>query len=308
MYSQLKLTGLQQQLDAVEAPSIATAAMLMAAPICVWEGARTDKRVTKEVAAAKGAAVKAGRYRKSLLPNCKELEEIKQLRNKAKEWHREHTLPWSNYGLRLLPTKGFAEYHEVMTGFQQEFYDLVDRFIAVYDMEIVKAQAQITALGALFDPADYPSVDTLRGKFSFRLDPMPLPDSGDFRIDIGEQTKQALQEQYTHAYTNHLQEAMKDVWSRLATMLKNMSLRLDYSGDDKPTGFHDTLVTNVTDHLKIMDTCNITNDPEMARVRNELADLFYNVSATTLRRNETHRLRVKDRVDQVIANLPTFEL
>lgn len=294
--------------EEVNAPSIASAAMLVGVSVGLWEGERTDRKVTKEVAVTKGASNRAGRYKKSLLPNCDELTAIKQMRNNIRKYHREHTLPWSNLGMRLLTTKQFFAYNEKMTEMQQEYYRLVNVFLSVYDLEIAKAQSQYTALGALFDIADYPSVDTLRNKFHFGIDYMPLPEAGDFRVDIGTETKKSLQSQYNNFFSKQLENALKDVWERLAEMLTNMSQRLDYAGGDKPTGFRDTLVTNVTDHLKLMDTCNITNDPTMTRVRSELAQLFQNVTPDTLRNNETQRLTVKKNVDEILNNLPTVEI
>lgn len=289
-------------------PTLSSSCMLVEYSIGVWEGQRKDRKASDEVIVSKQARKGSARVYKDLLPNCHELTAVKQHRNAARKYHREHTLPWSNLGYRIVTNQMWLEYYRVVTEQQNEFYRLVQRFLDVYDIEVAKAQAHYTALGSLFDPSDYPSANELRNKFHFDCVPLPLPETDDFRVDVQNDMKEQLKSDYGSFYQRQMAAAMSDIWERLLTPLQNMSARLDYHEGEKPTGFHSSLVSNVTDMLEVMKCCNVTNDPEMERVRGELVRTLRNVTADTLRENPHTRATVKRNVDEIIKNLPTFDI
>ena len=65
---------------------------------------------------------------------------------------------------------------------QNEFERLVTEFINTYKDEVINVHMK---LGDLFLREDYPTTDELKRKFAFSINYMPLPDAGDFRVDIG---------------------------------------------------------------------------------------------------------------------------
>ena len=84
-------------------------------------------------------------------------------------------------------------------------------------------------------------MDSLIDKFKFKYVFLPVPESGDFRVDVGDALKQELSDQYSDFYQNKLSEAMNDIWARLHETLTHMSTKL--AGEEKQI-FRDTLVTN----------------------------------------------------------------
>ena len=77
------------------------------------------------------------------------------------------TLPWSDMGMRLLPTATFFKYKQRMTELEQEFERLVNNFFDIYDDAVINAQ---TLLGDLYNPDNYPPLDVLRHKFKFAIE------------------------------------------------------------------------------------------------------------------------------------------
>ena len=64
---------------------------------------------------------------------------------------------------------------------------------------------------------------------------------------------------------------------------------------------------NVTKVVELMRTCNVTNDPDMRRITNELRVALTGVTPDTLRNNESQRLITKDKLDQIISTLPALD-
>ena len=136
---------------------------------------------------------------------------------------------------------------------------------------------------------------------------MPVPDAGDWRLDIGNEAMTTMQEQYGKFYEDQLQTAMKDVWQRAHSALSKMSERLDYSDDTTKKIFRDSLVENVHDMVQLMEVCNITNDPVMADAARRLEDALSGVTPDALREDAYLRAQTKRQVDDVkriIDNLP----
>ena len=83
-----------------------------------------------------------------------------------------------------------------------------------YGWEYSQAQAR---LGALFRADDYPSVESIASKFGFRLNYMPLPDAGDFRIDVGTDAVNQMKTHYEEFYSTQVNRAMNDVCGVVCT-------------------------------------------------------------------------------------------
>jgi hypothetical protein len=127
---------------------------------------------------------------------------------------------------------------------------------------------------------------------------LPVPDMGDFRIDVNDAHKQELEQQYKTFYENKLSEAMQDAWDRLHDCLTKMSTKL--AGDEKQI-FRDTLVTNAVDMCELLTKLNVTNDTKLETARKKLEGVLVGVTANELRKDDDLRVDVKTRVDEILA-------
>jgi len=244
------------------------------------------------------------RVNKSLLSECTELKELKTLVGEVRNHiHYGLTMPWSDTGLRLLPTTLYFEYVKQMSEAENRFYGLVDSFINNYDYEITKAQAR---MGGLFNAEDYPSAESLRNKFSFNISYMPLPTGGDFRLDIGNEAIDELVADYEQAFSGRIEQAMGDVWQRLYKSLASMSERLDYADHEKKKIFRDSLVENVGDMIDMLKACNITNDTQMSAMADKLDVAMRGITPEALRDDSGLRVSTKQAVDDAIKTLPSL--
>jgi hypothetical protein len=285
----------------VSAPSISSAAMLVELSISQWTGRKKDRKASKEVTADNNAAIGVANVHKKLLGDCAELGRVHKLTGAIRNMHMGMTMPWSNTGLMLLPTKQYFNYHNAMTEQQNKWQGLVNEFLTAYDWEISQAEAR---LGDLFHRDEYPTSDTLTTKFAFNLNYIPLPDTGDFRIDVGNEATAQIKDHYKSYYSEQLTNAMNDVWARLHKALTRMSERLDYSDDSKKV-FRDSLVDNVIEMVHLLDVCNVTGDSQMAALKNKLEVAMYGISGDVLREDTSTRVETKRAVDDIIKHLPS---
>tara|TARA_R100000935_G_scaffold6126_1_gene13552 strand:+ start:412 stop:1320 length:909 start_codon:yes stop_codon:yes gene_type:complete len=286
-------------------PSISSSATLVELGISKWTGRKLDKRASADVASANYASNGVANVHKKLLGNCSELKDIDTLVGEARTAHYSMTMPWSDTGLRLLTTKAYFKYHETMTKAQASFDDCVNTFLQAYDWEITQAQAK---LGDLFNRNDYPTTESLSSKFGFRLSYMPLPDVGDFRLDINTEAQNDIKSHYETYYTTQLNNAMNDIWQRAFKCLSNMSERLDYASNEGKKVFRDTLVTNVVDMVDLLAVCNVTNDIKMEAMRVKLEDTLQGVTPDALREDAYLRAETKKSIDEAIKSLPSLDM
>ena len=288
-----------------DAPTLASSAMLVEVNISHWAGRKKDKRASIDVTSANHADSGVASVNKKLLANSDTLRAIQTHVTAARNLHTNMTMPWSNSGLRLLPTAQYFKYSQAMSQMQNEFDKLVTDFLTAYNDEVIDVQLK---LGDLFSHDDYPTVETLERKFAFRTNYMPLPDAGDFRVDIGNTALNEVKQTYADFYTKQYNTAMNDVWTRLHKALTNMSDRLDYGSKEDKKIFRDSLVDNVTDMIELLRVCNVTNSPQMGAMANRLEDAMSGVTAEGLREDDDFRADVKHAVDVAIQQLPSLDL
>ena len=285
---------------------IQNSSMLIDLNISVWTGRKMDKKVSEEIDASKGTHARAGNYHKKLLAGTQKLDELTKLVNTIRSWHYEQTLPWSDGGSRLLPMANFFDYKATLGDYQIQFEESVKEFISEYPTLVSASAFQ---LGDLFDSSDYPDVSELASKFKFKYVFLPVPDVGDFRVDVGETYKEDLKEQYEKFYEAKLNDAMADAWTRLHDCLSTMSQRLtslpsprvlkDGTEIYNPV-FRDSLVGNAVELCELLTKLNVTNDMKLETCRKKLESVLSGVSAGELREDDSVRLNVKAKVDEIL--------
>jgi len=272
-------------------------AMLVDLNISMWTGRKMDKKVSEEVDSAKGTKARAGNYHKKLLAGSDKLEQVQKVVSEVRTWNNQNTLPWSDGGSRLLPMKNFFDYKAVLGEFERKYNEAVEDFLTEYP-QLVSSSA--FTLGDLFDRGEYPNVETLRGKFGFRYVFAPVPDVGDFRVDVEEEAKAELEAQYKSYYESKLKDAMGEAWKRLHETLTHMSDRLDYT-DEKKKKFYDTTITNASELCGLLTKLNITSDPKLEQARQKLEKALVGINPDDVRESEAIRSSVKSKVDDILS-------
>lgn len=278
-----------------------TCSMLVEFNASVWTARKLDKTTTDEVVASKNAVAKdAARVNKHLLAGRTELDVIQQMVGRARTYVYDHTLPWSDSGLRLLPTVNFVAFTERMNQFEEEFERLVSEFVTIYPTLI---SAQAMSLGDMFKRSDYPTVNEIMTKFAFRIGFLPVPTAGDFRVDIGNEAQAELKARLNEMAEERIEAAMRDIRTRLSDHMKRMSDRLttDYvQGEAKQRRFHDSLVDGALELCDLTKALNVVGDAALEAARKELEQALLGVTPQELRKNEYVRQDTKKAVDAIL--------
>lgn len=281
--------------------NIDTCALLVEFNAPVWTARKLDKNTTDEVVSSKNAAAKdAARVNKHLLAGRQELEVIQAHIGAARTYVYENTLPWSDSGIRLLPTKKFMEFNDRMGKFEEEFAQLVKVFINVYPSLIT---AQAMALGDMFNRNDYPSPQEIAHKFSFRVNYMPVPTAGDFRIDVGNEAQAELQKKLSALADERVAAAMADARGRLKAHLDRMMERLhveEVNGKQRKGRIHTSLIEGGLELCEALKSLNLTNDITIEAARVELERLLRTVDAEDLRKNIEARTEIRAQVAEIV--------
>lgn len=285
------------ELNSNNVTTLATNALLVELNIGNWTARKNDKSVSEEVDLQKGTKTRAGNYNKNLFAGVKELEDIQKFVGMVRNWHYRNTIPWLDTGVRMLPMGQYIDYTAQMNTWASEFEGLKQAFLNKYD-DLVTEMA--FKLGSLFNRAEYPTRDQVDYKFYFRTNYFPLPQSGDFRVDIGNEMLAELQDNYTKHLNEKVNEAMGDVWSRLHETLKHLSERLEVGSTGEKKIFRDSLIENAQELCGLLSKLNVTNDPKLEEARKDLEQALFGVSAKDLRDSIMVRHDVHARVTDII--------
>jgi len=279
-----------------------TCSMLAEFSASVWTARKLDRTATEEIVVGKNAAAKdAARVNKFLLAGRNELEVIQSMVGRARAFVYDNTLPWSDSGLRLLPTANFEKFVAKMNDFEEEFTTLVTNFVDIYPTLIT---AQAMALGDMFKRDEYPTQNEIMTKFAFRVNYMPVPTAGDFRVDVGNAAMDDIKAKLARLAEERVEEAMKDVRARLGEHLKRMSDRLTtdwVAGEAKQRRFHDSLVDGALELCDLTKNLNVVNDQELESARATLEQLLCGVTPDELRKNHAVRQDTKKAVDDLLS-------
>ena len=297
----------------VNAPTLTSSSVLVKFSRNIPDFVRKDKKGAKRNDDATGAKEGTHRSRKKII-NCPEHDAMVQCGADYYQFHMNMCGAWE-YAQQILPTCRYNNYRseEIRVVGRTDshgvrhpgvFYtEKKPAFIAAYPAAVAQAQLD---MGSSFDPSLYPSVAELERDIQMSVVYKPIPATGDFRVDIPAQAMEEIKATYTRAMEGSVQNMANSMWKRLLKPLKNMSEKLDYGKEGKPTKFQRSLVTNVLEIVDLMRDCNFNADPDMDRVQRQLRNALMGVNTDMLKVSEVQRVKTKEEVDAIIKSLPTF--
>jgi len=287
------------------APSISSAAMVVDFNASVWTARKKDNKASEDVNNMNAADKGVANVTKNLLGECDELRAVQKFAANVRNIHYSMTMPWSDNGSRLLTTQQYFKYNEVMTDLQQEFYRLVGELLDVYEWRVIKAQDK---LGTMFNRDEYPTRDSLQDKFGFRVSYVPLPDAGDFRIDIGNEAMTQIKSQYESHYTQAIKTAMNDIWHKLHGNLTTLVRQLDVNEEGKGNRLYDSVFDRAIELTEMLGTCNVTGDSQMEAMRRQLEQALHGLNLDQIKNSPTLREDTRTKLTAAIAALPSLDM
>ena len=278
--------------------SISSSALLVELNISVWPASKLDREVTDKVNTDASAVRGASQTKKNLFAGTSLRKDISDFAARVRLYHNKHTLPWADKGERMLPTKLFMDYKQTMNGFEQTFNMMCNNFFIEYPRLVAEAP---TNLGTMYKAEDYPDLTDVRLKFGFKRTVKPVPEAGDFRLDIPTYDLEEMRAEFTKQHDTKLAEAMREPWERLHKMLVGMSEKLtDIEGDDSKKRYHDTLISNPIELCGLLTKLNVTNDPKLEEARRQLELTMLGADIESIKEDADSRSALKSKVDAIL--------
>ena len=278
--------------------SISSSALLVELNISVWPASKLDREVTDKVNTDASAVRGASQTKKNLFAGTSLRKDISDFAARVRLYHNKHTLPWADKGERMLPTALFMDYKQTMNGFEQTFNMMCNNFYLEYPRLVADAPNN---LGSMYKAEDYPEIEEVRMKFGFRRAVKPIPESGDFRLDIPAHDLVEMKNDYEKQYSDRLAEAMREPWERLHKTLVGMSEKLtDIEGDDSKKRYHDTLISNPIELCGLLTKLNVTNDPKLEEARRQLELTMLGADIESIKEDADSRSALKSKVDAIL--------
>jgi len=277
--------------------SISASAVLVELNISVWPASKLDKEVTDKVNTDASAVRGASQTKKNLFAGTSLRKDISDFAARVRLYHNRHTLPWADKGERMLPTALFMDYKQTINGFEQTFNMMCNNFFLEYPRLVAEAP---TNLGTMYKAEDYPDLTDVRLKFGFRRTVKPVPEAGDFRLDIPAHDLDEMRSEFLKQQDKKLAEAMREPWDRLHEMLVGISEKLtDAEGEGKKR-YHDTLITNPIELCGLLTKLNVTNDPKLEEARRQLELVMIGADIEDIKEHADSRVELKSKVDDIL--------
>jgi hypothetical protein len=271
-------------------------AMLAAVHISIWTAVKHDRKISRDVANQHGAHRDAGRYNKQLLRGADKLDDLRTLAGQIRQYFYKITLPWSDEGFRLLPSNFYFDLMARMREFEAGFEQGVDTFLAVYPQYIDQVRPE---LNGLFREEDYPTAEKLREKFGVKLEILPIPSGGDFRVQMSAEEQARVSREIDANVRQSLTRGTEDLWKRLREVVSHMVDRLN----EPESRFHASLVTNVVDLAEILPRLNVNGDADLNRFAEQIRQRLCNHSAQDLKKHDLLRVTAATDAANIVAQM-----
>lgn len=272
-------------------------ALLVNLSISTWTARKFDRQITREVNRQYGASQDAGRYNKHLLAGSatQSYSHLMGLAQKIRMEHYTRTLPWTDEGWRVLASDGYMAYMDWYRGASNKFGKALEDFTA--DYPIVRSH-QVTS-NPLFKHEDYPDPKDMESKFNIRVDFSPIPMSSDIRVNLASDQIAEIEKSITDRAQVGITLAMKDAWTRLYKVTEHVAVQCA----NTDARLFKSMMDNTKDLCQVLVNLNITNDPDLEQMRQDVEAQIASHDVEDLRANPSIRASVAEKANEIMERM-----
>ena len=251
-------------------------AVLVRFSVSQWTARKHDKKATSEVEASHGANGEVGRFNKQLASK-KYLQPLTSNISLARNFHSTQTLPW-------LDADGIG-----MSAFHAKHDAALDRFVANYPDVIDEARYR---LNKLFDPTEFPLVSEIRGKFDWSVSFFPVPDAGDFRVDLQQSILEQMEKDMQQRLAANYDSAVLDLFKRIYKQASHVAESLENYTGTREGSFRDSLTENAIELASLLPRLNVTGNTKLNELARRIDQELCQYQTDILRENDAARIDV----------------
>lgn len=273
-------------------------ALLVTLNISQWTARRQDKRASADVEATNRAATGVASVNKKLLPSASVLDKVHKLSAAIRTEYYNRTLPWAE-GVGIIRADAYLPFCEAMGKLKFKWQQAVGEFADVYPT--LRDESEFL-LGDLYNESDYPDPSVIRRKFRLDLAFLPVPESKDWRVDVGAEEAEELRRQLVENIKESEGRAMQAAWDRVYKVVEKAHERL--SNPDNI--FRNSLIENAQELCAILPSLNITNDINLEQMRQRIERSLAKQDPDVLREDEGVREEVSDELAAIMSKMRGF--
>jgi len=217
---------------------------------------------------------------------------------------KDNTVPWTT-GVDMLNMNHYLEFTTGLRKRVDDAHRAVDTLCLSWEDEVKADLERLSEIALakgkpnLANENDYPDVDELRSKFGIHIRFMPVPTTGDFRVEISDDDKASLQQQLDDAGVNANKHVIKSMIEPMERAIAKLSVPIGNNG----SVFRDTLVDNLVEVTERMNKINLSDDATIQDSIDNLRDLISTYASEQgkdlLRSNQTSREKAVNDIDSL---------
>jgi hypothetical protein len=219
---------------------------------------------------------------------------------------KDNTVPWST-GIELLNINNYIDFTRELRALITKADAAVDDLVTHWNDEVAEDMARLTKIAqakgkpSLANMDDYPSAEEMQGKWSIEVRYMPVPTTGDFRVNISDEDKATLQQQLDDAEKNASTHVIEQMLDPMRCAVEKLSVPIGVDG----SVFRDSLIDNMVEVSERMNKVNISDDPVVQQQINDLRALVgvYASKKEALRQSQPFRADAKAKIDELMGRM-----
>lgn len=271
---------------------------------------RIDKQTSRELNHDKNAIDDAGKAVVSRLAGADgDVKGIKKIHTETQGLLKSLSTPWN--GRQLMPNINFELFLREFKLKEDQHAHAVATLVAKAPALIEKARYNLGAYN--IQP---PTLEEIRTGFSMEIIAEPIPDTSKYNAsNLDRVMEEQLREQFEQNTQAAFAFAQKDVLQRVAKPLQNMvNACINYDereakkekGEEVKGGYsRQTIVSNVQDIAHVFGSFNLFNDPEMAKLDDDLK-VFFRYNYEDLKSDAFAREQMKNKAADILSKIDGY--
>jgi hypothetical protein len=226
--------------------------------------------------------------KKLLPPNA--LRPIEAIRGKVASDLNHYSLPFPLPGIRFVPREHIEEVNNRLRAWCDQFWFEVDQLVANYREVIQIARER---LQYRFDPAQYPSQESIRSKFGYtwQFVNIQMPQS---LSQINQELYAEQQREFDAQMDTFKNEAMTALRESFLSLIDRMVKVTTTSGKSRQSPIRESLVEDFNRFFETFSALNIGNDTELASLVQVCRERMSGVDMNEARRSVAMRERMNE--------------
>lgn len=293
-----KIMDTQTNVSSVEIPTLADTAMLVIL---------SRKKITTQKSADESTTQKVRdqendqslSVKKGLFVGTNKVRDLIRMMDRAYTDHRAATVPYIDKGPRMLPSSRFTEYAEMMEGHKERVQkqrleviscwdELVEQDIKNRRSHMIEKQRQGGKFATLenITAAEYPTASEVAERFSLHYVMRPISKGEDFRTQVPEYVKQALNEELASVATQARRTLILRMIDQSKLAMEKFSIPIGEQGGI----FRDSIIENMQGTLALARDFNTTGDEKLEEAITDLNAVINGFIVTPdAMRNQQHK-------------------